>query len=419
MKTALSMPGPRCFAVAAALGTSALALAETSPYYIGASQSFTYESNVFKVSNPGALVGVDGSDTVSTTSLFAGFDQPISRQRVFGSASVGTNRYFNNDLLNNVSYGLLLGLDWETVNEISGGVRIGATQQLGDFNSQTGQGLREKNTENGTDLRADIRVGLVNRLSATGAISRRDVSFSAEEFASSERTEDAYSLGLSYRLGGATTVGAAYRHTTTEYPRAFGGPTGPFTSDSATGRNIDLTASWYPLGVSSFTGRVSFGRTEYDVDTARDFSGVTGSLVWNWQPTGKLRLTTSIARDTDDNLYRVPGEVGQPALNTDRTEVTSALRVGATYSLSGKVSLGAAMRQSWRSLVSESSIGDVQNTQRDRDRTSTYDLSVNWAATRTADFSCLVSFESRNGSAQSSSYDANTFGCRASITLRP
>ena len=58
----------------------------TSPWYLGVSQRLDYHSNVYQTSNNKV------SDTVSLTSLIAGLDQPIGRQRLHGSLSAGANR---------------------------------------------------------------------------------------------------------------------------------------------------------------------------------------------------------------------------------------------------------------------------------------------------------------------------------------
>ena len=78
----------RLSAVGAALGVFALqALAQSQPWYIGAQQRFEHQTNVF-----GTSAG-QVSDTVSSTSLLAGIDQTIGRQRLFGSVVAGANRY--------------------------------------------------------------------------------------------------------------------------------------------------------------------------------------------------------------------------------------------------------------------------------------------------------------------------------------
>ncbi len=110
-----STPAP-----APATGTVA---AEPNPYYVGVGQGFTHDSNVYRIpSGPG--------DTYSSTTLFGGFDQPISRQRVFGRGGVSLNRYFNEQPLNHTSYDFLLGAALATIENISGNVNLGLTQNL-------------------------------------------------------------------------------------------------------------------------------------------------------------------------------------------------------------------------------------------------------------------------------------------------
>jgi len=87
--------------------------ADPNPYYIGISEALTHDSNVYRIPNGAA-------DSYSSTSLFGGFDQPISRQRVFGRGSVTLNRYREQDLLDNTGYNFYGGVDWETVENLSG-----------------------------------------------------------------------------------------------------------------------------------------------------------------------------------------------------------------------------------------------------------------------------------------------------------
>ena len=63
------------------------AQAQNPPYYIGISQGFTHESNVLHTER-GAV-----GDTLSVTSLLAGVDQRIGRQRVFGNLNYSINRF--------------------------------------------------------------------------------------------------------------------------------------------------------------------------------------------------------------------------------------------------------------------------------------------------------------------------------------
>ena len=62
------------------LAFSAAASAQTSPYYIGANQAFSYYSNRYSTQSDVL------SSWFSTTSIVGGFDQPVGRQRRTGNA---------------------------------------------------------------------------------------------------------------------------------------------------------------------------------------------------------------------------------------------------------------------------------------------------------------------------------------------
>ena len=99
-------------ACVAGVVASSPAWAQSSPYYLGVAQSLGHESNLYRLGDNQVLpAGLSKSDTVSGTSLVAGVDQKIGRQRVYGSANLRANRYSSNKSLNNDSYGLNLALD--------------------------------------------------------------------------------------------------------------------------------------------------------------------------------------------------------------------------------------------------------------------------------------------------------------------
>lgn len=59
---------------------------ERIPYYIGVSQSFTHDSNVYRTSTN------EVSETISGTGVLLGMDQHLGRQRVFADAEAQVNR---------------------------------------------------------------------------------------------------------------------------------------------------------------------------------------------------------------------------------------------------------------------------------------------------------------------------------------
>src|SRR5438552_933532 len=100
------------------------ARADPNPYYIGASQAFTHDSNVLRLPE-----GSEQSDSFSTTTLLGGFDQPISRQRLYANGTLNYNRYKNRTDLNNTGYGLNAGWDWATIGHLSGTLSANLNRQ--------------------------------------------------------------------------------------------------------------------------------------------------------------------------------------------------------------------------------------------------------------------------------------------------
>ena len=117
----------RCAPVVLALAAAFGARAETSPWYIGASQGFTHQSNVFaSFSNP-------QSDTISSTGVLGGLDLQLGRQHLYANGNAQINRRQNFSELNNVSYGFIGGLDWQTIERLSGSLQYTANQSLANY----------------------------------------------------------------------------------------------------------------------------------------------------------------------------------------------------------------------------------------------------------------------------------------------
>ena len=289
-------------AAALTLLTSAAAMAQSSPYYIGVAQSLGHESNLYRV---GGGVGLPAnaqskSDTTSTTSLVAGVDQTWGRQRLTGSGSLRASRYASNDQLNNNGYGLNLGLDWATVERLSGRLSVSADRSLRSYDPayQAGQ-VSERNIEDNNQVSATVRIGVVTRLTGELSASRRSVRYSASAYDSSEYDQTSGSLGLRYRLGGAATVGLAWRQSDVDFVSS---------NDTYRRRDVDLSGTWDPSGLTNVYARISQTRTTHDTNALRDYSGATAELRASTQITGKVRLNARLSRDLGgaaaDALYR-------------------------------------------------------------------------------------------------------------------
>jgi hypothetical protein len=411
---------PLAWGLAVVLATAALA--QTSPYYIGASQSLTYDSNLLRLADgASAPAGLSKSSLGSTTALLAGIDQPISRQRVFGNVALRANRYSGNSLYNNESWSGVVGLDWATVERLSGNISASANRALASFNQQEIGLIQRKNFEDTRTLDASLNVGLVTQYSLLASLGRREVEQSLDLPAAQSRNfeQNTASLGLQWRPSSKSSFGVALRQSEGKYPqfRALAG--GGFEADRYTRRDLDLTASLEPTGLSTVSARLSTGKIDYDLATRRNFSGVTGTLAWNWQATGKVRVNTTLTRDTGQDSYAVT--VFNTPGTADYSRVTTSLSLGADYAATSKVQVNAgfSMQDSDRVGTLPSATSTLTNDN-GSERAYTFTLGARWRPTRSVLVGCNANAEKRKGSGNlvGNNINSNSLGCYGQFTLQ-
>ena len=387
----------------------AAATAQSSPYYIGLTQTIAHNTNLIGLRDNQTLpAGLSKSDTVFSTALVAGIDQPLGRQRLFGTANLSSNRYSRNSDFNSSGYALRLGLDWQTVERLSGRVSASSDRTVrADVRDGNDQFIRRSNAETANQLDASLSVGLVTRLSAEATLQRRDVRYSAAEAAYREYQQSSASLGLRLRPGGAITWGLGLRQTRWDYLNLLTGVAD--TNDRRTRNDLDASVLWRPSGVSSFDIRLSSGKTEHEQFNTRDFSGVTGGVGWDWQPSAKLRFNTRLARDTGQDADRV---------TTAYTRTTDTLRVAADYALSAKIGLNLSVGAYNRLL---SGRGLVVSGLSGREKGNSLAFGARWAPVRSTVLGCNVSSDrlgSNSNPLLSDSHSASAVSCYGQLVLQ-
>ena len=391
------------------------AWAKQTPYYIGASQGFTRQSNVF------ASSGNAQSDTISSTGVLGGVDLQLGRQHVYANGTAQTNRHQRFDQLNNLSYGLTTGLDWQTIERLSGGLRYATNQSLVNYaDVQFPVGI--KDVQKTQDASASVRYGISSSLGADASVSHRAVDYSAAEDRRAFK-QNGGSLGLQWGGTGILTLGAALRLTKGDYPSALivapvaaipATPTTPpvpaviavYGPDKTDRKDIDFTGSWTPSGVSTLTARVSLTRETHSQPVIPKLSGVTGSIAWDYRPTGKLQFIASLTRDTGSETAFAALPVKVIPVRNDNRRINTTAALDAKYAATAKIQVNAQLRHS---------DGSVLNSGGGTNDGSTNSISVgaSYAITRSIDASCDASYESR-----SHSYNSNSIGCTARFTLR-
>lgn len=399
----------RLSVLASLLGLTAPALAQQSPYYLGGSLGVTHVSNIYRTG--GAEPRND--DTVTSTSLLAGLDQRLGRQRLFGDVSLRNNRYENNRSLRNNAYSLNTGLDWQTVERLSGQLSLNSNRSLAQFNPGDAPAITRKNIEQTDQARASVRYGLLSLLSLEASLQHRRRNYSAVEYDPYDYRQDSVSLGLTYRPSALLSLGVALRHGEGKYPhyRLVGGA---YQADDFKSQGIDLTGTWTASGASTLSARLSASKRDHTQGGARDFSGGTGSLSWRWQPSSKLLINSTLMRDTgDETSFFSLGSIG--GITSDYSRLTTSAQINASYEFSGKILLDAGLSHYDRDLSNSFGSNRVDGN----DRTTALSLGARWLFSRNGLLGCNINHDKRSGqSFLSTPYSASSYGCYAQLTVR-
>ena len=408
------------------------ASAQQSPWSVGGSLLWSHDANLLRLAdgqNPGP--GDSRADTVLSTAIVGGLNQNIGRQRVFGNLTLRDNRFQQNGKYNNQSYNGALGLDWSTINRVSGTLSFSAARNLSTFNAEGVGLLPEKNLESTQALAASVSVGIVTEYSLEVGASRRQVrnSVQDERVLSRNLNLDTLSVGLAWRPTAGFSLTGALRNVQAQYPTFrlvtnAGTSTSNYEADRYKQQQIDLVAALQPSGASTLDLRLSFGDTRYVVNEERNFSSVNGSLGWLWQATGKLRLTTRLARDKGQDNYpsSVPLFFSRIPVTLSDSRVITTVRVQADMDVSAKVALSTSLQHAQRTLDRDTlalsntvSLG----TRSGKDGTTVFTLGARWAPLRNALVGCDATQERRRASGDlTSNLKGATFGCYGQISLQ-
>jgi hypothetical protein len=420
----LTLGVPHAQAQSEGTGTTATAPNQaSSPYYLGASQGFTHDSNVYRIpSGPG--------DNYSSSSLLAGFDQRLSRQRVFGSASVSLNRYQEQTQLNNTSYDLAAGLAWETLYNLSGNLDASLDQHLSAPAANIASPQAVRNLARRQSVSGVGRWGGVSIYTLEGTLGYSSLDYSAPEYVTSESRQEYGSIGLYYRQSPLLRLGVAVRLDRARTPQAFQQPDGTFLSNQVNGRHLDFLADYELTGRLSANARLSYTRqTNSNAASDADFSGVTGDLRLAYRATGKLGLTLSVARQagfdaTASGAPVVPVDTTTPATTPvaglyENNRVTNSLGLGATYEATSKINVNAGLSYARARVVSTlSSTGGSVGSADVVDALKGATLGVTYAIARPWLLGCNLAFDKRDVSgAVVYTYEATSIGCSARFKL--
>ncbi|MEI7464090.1 MAG: hypothetical protein WCJ87_01895 [Burkholderiales bacterium] len=380
-------------AAVAASGIGSAQADDPNPYYIGASTSVGYDSNVFRL--PKAV-----GDTTYSYGVLGGIDQTFGRQRIYASGTLQGTRFQDLKDLDHTGYSANVGIDWATIYNLSGKLSHTSSQSLYNYGGSNTIQTNAKNLERRNETVAQLSYGSASLLSLDTSYTHRNQNYSDPAYRFNALNQDAVSAGLTYRPRESLTLGTALRYTFGNYRR----------ERDFDRKDVDLTANWAPTGRSVINARLSYGeRTSRNGGSAFDFTGTTGQLKWTYQPTGKLSFVTLFNRDTGAESGFINGQ--QAGTFGDESRLTNALSLNTTYALSSKIRFDLNLYANRRSLV----FGSL----RGRDSVRSAMLIATYKPLRNLSLSCNAGRDSRSASGQVSfDYGNNSVSCSVQITLQ-
>jgi len=378
--------------LATALATTfatGMAHAETSPYFIGAKQTFTSDSNVLRL--PDHLN--TGTDTISSTGIFAGINQPFGRQRVTASLSTNVNRYKQNSQLNNTDGLAQIRLDWSTIGRLSGEAQVTKRQELYRYDLNNSVDPSRKVVLHDTNAFLQARIGVVTLWTFEGGIAASRTDFSTDLLRNNDADQQSYNLGVRYGApADPLRLGATLRHTDVKHPHAVDSDGNPHDNRFKRA-DLGLSATWEPTGTSTLRARINRTRLDYDIANQPATTTTTGALSYDWHPEGRTAFTLSASRDNNagSSSFDTPLVSG---VSTD-TRMSTNVSLAVRYELTSKIQLQANAGQTRRDIdnrLDQSVLGNplASTLRHAKDRTDFYGLNASYDFSRALQLACSL-----------------------------
>jgi hypothetical protein len=361
----------------------------------------TRDSNVLRVrdgTNTEAYGGNGMSDTYLRGTLGISFDRLISRQRLQMSAEVDGYKYNEYSDFDNVGYNAGLNYDWVIGRPFFG--RAGGRFYQYQPAIQD-RGLLQPETERNEVRRQTLYLnGGIRFTPSWSAIAGWDLDRRRNSSALYEDADTDYNTlegGVRFAPGTGTEIDVVYRRTDGDYknlqvtgPEGLPLLTGPRSSDFSQDALV-ARVSYRPSEDSRLAGRIGYTKRDYDVDTGRNFSGITTGFDVEWAQSGAIRWLVSIARDIE------PDDSAITSTYADAKSIALRPSIQAT----GKIRVLPFYQYVDRSFKGEGGLGEREDT------FQAYGVGVNYEIRRNLMAILDLRQEKRNSNIDVLDFDAN------------
>jgi exopolysaccharide biosynthesis operon protein EpsL len=355
-----------------------------------------FDDNLFR------LPDSEKSDRILTTNAGIKINKPYSMQRFQVDATAVDNRYDNYSYLDYTAFNYRAAWLWQLTPDIKGTLSADQQQVLNsfaefrNFNNQL-ETTRSIQTNQNRIFDFDARIsGGWHLLGGVSELrSRNSISFNAV----GDFVQTGANVGIKYVAPSENSIALVQR----AYNGNYRGRALDVTNQLDTGfRHHETEAQlvWRLTGKSLIDAKLGYVDREHDNFSSRDYDGMTGRLAYNWQPTGKLGITTSVSR----NLYSY-----QQAMNS--YYVADTFAITPIWHVTEKTSL--SMRYDFSHRDYRGAIDPIAEHR--KDNVQSLMLSADWKPLRTVTVTGALrhemrssSFNNPNAAGGDLEYDANS-----------
>lgn len=401
----------RVLAVAAVAAAGTLAPLGSAHALLGdrlevfAAETFTYDSNVFRLSkdrDPQTFIGSSQRGDFNFTTTFGlAADVPVSRQRFQASFAVNDVRYNRFKDLNNTGHELRGTWLWQAGDSLSGAIGFSDVESMATFvNLQ--QRLRDplrtrQMFANGAWLvtpqwRLRGAVDSLKQTNGEPTLQVNDIEVNGAE------------TSVSWISRAGNSIGVGVRQEEGRYPnRQF--VAGTAFDNAYRQRSINALLDWQVTGNSRVSGRAGWTSREYSQLGARDYDGFLYRAVWDWRTAPLQRFSMSTIVQRDISAYE--------DLRTSFV-LLQGISFRPAYQLTDKTSLGGIAEYSSREYLGDPGLATGVALAR-RDRVYTGGVTLTWRPTRTIAVYASALHEQRSSNLIFGDYTANVLSVRARI----
>lgn len=306
---------------------------ETDVINVRAAATALHDDNLFRV--PNRAGSTPQSETLTTTVIGVDFNKKLSLQQFIAHVNWVDTRYQDNDYLNagalNYDSQWLWALGPHLKGELAAD-RSAAQNSFADFS-----GLRERNLRVNENQRFGLDYAWHPSWHVLGSVFHQSATNDRLLTQESDFEATGTSLGLRYTPASGNWLSFQTKQLDGRYTKRPFDPVSQF-DNRFTQTGQEFAASWQPTGHSAFTGRLEYVERQHPHFPARDFSGWTGQLAYQYQYSAKTSLSATYLRGL--NAFQ---DVNSSYYLADDWSIAS--RWAATSKIALTARLGHAHRQ--------------------------------------------------------------------------